>query len=75
MLPSIFDGKPPGWQTFQTKGLNDEAKLKQLGEHIMNFTQRKLSYESDSLLAFQGISQRYCSVHMTRIRIVYGLPV
>jgi Heterokaryon incompatibility protein (HET) len=75
MLPGIFDGKPRGWYNFQTKGLNDEAKLIRLGEHIMNFTRRKLSYDSDSLLAFQGISQRYCSEQKTGIHMIYGLPV
>jgi len=75
IMPGIFEGKSDAWLGFQTKGVTEKLRRQKLSQHIKNYTQRELSFETDSLLAFHGISTRYCLDQKTNLRLIYGLPV
>jgi hypothetical protein len=49
--------------------------LRQLDHHIEEFTKRALSFETDSLLAFQGILQKFLGDRKGSPQQILGLPV
>jgi hypothetical protein len=74
MQVGVFSGKPEEFSSFQTKGLDDKRRGAEIAEHVTNFTRRNLTFDTDSLFAFEGISDRY-SDSKSGIRFIRGLPV
>lgn len=67
------DPKKLGYGFDTHREASHEAKLRALDEHIRTFSARKLSYDSDSLVAFSGIVGLYKSKQ--DLHLYLGIPV
>jgi len=71
--PGIFSGKA-SFDSFHSES-DGQAKLYELDRHSVKYSSRSLSYPMDSLNAFSGILNRYCSQSKGQIQAIFGLLV
>ena len=71
--PGIFSGKA-SFDSFHSES-DGQAKLYELDRHSVKYSSRSLPYPIDSLNAFSGILNRYCSQSKSQIQAIFGLPV